>query len=99
MPGINHAVHSNSEAYPAYLNIRRNRFNMLWEDVRVPLLIGLGLLAVGLGTSGFQQYYTQTGESFNFGRCLYGALELLEFKGGNLATPIPWELAIILPGY
>jgi len=94
MPGSSHSNPSNDDTYPVYLGIRRSRFGILWEDIKIPLLILLGLLSVGLGTIGFQHYYTQTGQPFNFGRNLYAALELLEFKGGNLATPIPWELAV-----
>jgi hypothetical protein len=94
MPGSKHSAHSNSDLIPVYLGVRRNRLNMVWEDIKIPLLVGLGLLSVGLGTIGFQLYYSQTGESFNFGRSLYSALELLELRGGNLATPIPWELTV-----
>jgi len=94
MPGSSHSNPSSDDTYPVYLGVRRSRFGLLWEDIKIPLLILLGLLSVGLGTIGFQRYYIQTGQPYNFGRNLYAALELLEFKGGNLATPIPWELAV-----
>jgi len=94
MTGSSHSTYSKSDSYPIHLDVPRKRFNMLWEEIRIPLLIVLGLLSVGLGTVGFQRYYIQTGQPYNFGRNLYASLELLEFKGGNLATPIPWELAV-----
>jgi len=94
MPGSSNSIPSTDDTYPVYLGARRSRFGMLWEDIKISLLILLGLFSVFLGTIGFQRYYTQTGQPYNFGRNLYAALELLEFKGGNLATPIPWELAV-----
>ncbi len=94
MPGSNHSIPSTDDTYPVYLGVRRSRVNRVWKDIKIPLLILLGLLSVFLGVIGFQLYYTQTGQPYNFGRALYGALELLEFKGGNLPTPIPWELAV-----
>jgi hypothetical protein len=94
MPGISHPAHANSKSNPVYLGVRRSRLKMVWEEIRIPLLVLLGLLAIGLGTIGFQRYFIQTGEPYNFGRSLYAAVELMELRGGNLATPIPWELAV-----
>ena len=94
MPVNNHSNLSTDDTYPVYLGVRRNQFKMLWEDIKIPLLILMGLGSVGLGTVGFQRYFSQTGEPYNFWRSLYAAVELLELRGGNLATPIPWELAV-----
>ncbi len=94
MPGSDQPISRNDDTYPVYLGVRRSRLKMAWEDIRIPLLILIGLLSVGLGTVGFQLYYAQTGEAHNLGRSLYGAVELLELRGGNLATPVPWELTV-----
>jgi hypothetical protein len=94
MPGINHTNHAKPASYPVHLDFRRSRISMIWQDIKFPLLILLGFLSIGLGTIGFQRYFAQTGESYNFGRSLYSAVELMELRGGNLATPIPWELTV-----
>src|SRR5271157_5448637 len=94
MPSTIAHSHSHPDSPPAYLGGQHNLFKILWEEVEIPLLVFLGLLSILLGTIGFQLYFSQTGEAHNFGRSLYASLELLEFLGGNLASPIPWELEV-----
>ncbi len=94
MPGPQRNTHSQSYIPPSSITGGHNRFLLFWGEVKIPLLIVLGLLSVSLGVLGFERYFTQVGSAHNFGRSLYDALGLLEFKGGDLPTPLPWELEV-----
>jgi hypothetical protein len=47
-----------------------------------------------MGAVGFQSYFLRNGDPSSFGRNLYAAMELFELKGGNIPSPIPWELEV-----
>ena len=73
---------------------KKKTFSRVWRDDKIPLLLGLGILSVILGTMGFQKRFALTGTQGNFGTSLYGAIQLLRLEGGNLNGPIPWELGV-----
>ena len=35
MPDSSHPAYSDSDTYPVYLDVRHNRFHMLWKDIKI----------------------------------------------------------------
>ncbi len=94
MPGTEQASQSHPDSPPVIPGSQRKRFKILWGEIVVPLLIIIGVVSTILGTIGFQRYFTEMGEAHNFGTSLYSSLGLLKFSGGDLPSPIPWELEV-----
>ena len=97
MPHFEELSHSQLNAPAASMGSRQGWFRRLWHEIELPLLILLGVASIVLGVVGFQLYFAtipDEGGHFNIFRSLYAALELLEFQGGNLRTPLPWELEV-----
>ena len=74
-----------------------------WQEIRAPLLLGVGVLSLVLGTIGYLQLKSVT-PRYGFLDALYRAVTLFAF-GGTAPPPIPWTLQIariaapVLTGY
>lgn len=86
---------SSSASDPSmFFESKPHPLKLFWKEIKIPLLIILGIVSVTLGTIGYQKRFIAIGAPYDFGTCIYSSLQLLQFTGGNLIPPIPWELAI-----
>lgn len=58
-------------------------------------IIVLFLFSMVAGFLGFQKYFLQHGESYNWIRSVYRTIQIFTFEGGDLDLPIPWMLHIV----
>ena len=74
----------------------------VWKEVRPPLLVGLGLTVLVLGTVGFEQVPEH---NYGFLDALYRAITLFAFGSGAVEPPVPLALQVarilgpLLTGY
>src|ERR671925_1627021 len=70
------------------------RARTLWEDYHWYVLLLLFLVAFGLGIDGFRRHFEASGEERSPTDLLYVTLELFTLRGGDVATPTPWQLDV-----
>ena len=57
-------------------------------------LLALFIFSLIAGVWGFQNYFNQHGEEYNWFRSIYRTIQLFALEGGDLKSPIPWELQL-----
>lgn len=73
------------------LNTKSNKQNLFYWITVVVLFI-FSLVA---GFLGFQHYFAQHGDSYDWLRSVYRTIQIFTMEGGDLEEPIPWMLHLV----